>query len=159
MTTTEDQTKESAKIHEKIFLLCDQCLWTVTCINRKYLEELSDISETEQTCPVCNKDQLSSFPVSADDSYRYSYSKNRGLEVTIKNRRQFQESVSFKHVHQHILLRTERTLFPTSFQVLVKLNFWTSTGTRSSHLSCPCNANNHSAQITHDYPSLLVFHY
>lgn len=51
---------------------------------QKYLEELSEISETEYTCPVCHQDQLSSLPVSPNDSYRYSYSKNRGLEVAFR---------------------------------------------------------------------------
>lgn len=72
---------------ERIFLLCDQCLWTVTCLNKKYLEELLDISDTEYSCPSCMQD-LSSFPVTHNDSSRYSYSKNRGLELTfgIKNK-------------------------------------------------------------------------
>jgi hypothetical protein len=65
MAATENEINEfNPKINERIFLLCDQCLWTVTCLNKKYLEELSEISETEYTCPVCHQDQLSSFPVS-----------------------------------------------------------------------------------------------
>jgi hypothetical protein len=85
MAATEKVMKENnPKVNERIFLLCDQCLWTVTCLTKKYLEELSEISETEYTCPVCHQDQLSSLPVSPNDSYRYSYSKNRGLEVAFR---------------------------------------------------------------------------
>jgi len=85
MAATESEMNEiNPKINERIFLMCDQCLWTVTCLTKKYLEELSEISEAEYTCPVCHQDQLSSFPVSPNDSYRYSYSKNRDLEVAFR---------------------------------------------------------------------------
>ncbi|MDW0183314.1 MAG: hypothetical protein QOK91_09640 [Nitrososphaeraceae archaeon] len=57
----------SHKIGERIFLLCDQCLWAVTCINKKYLEELSEISEAEYSCPICKQDQLSSFPITSSN--------------------------------------------------------------------------------------------
>jgi hypothetical protein len=33
-----------AKANESLFLLCDQCLWEVTCLNKKYLEDLAEIS-------------------------------------------------------------------------------------------------------------------
>jgi len=72
----------SHKIGERIFLLCDQCLWAVTCINKKYLEELSEISEVEYSCPMCKQDQLSSFPITSNNTFRYRYSKNKGLEIT-----------------------------------------------------------------------------
>ncbi|CAN5608396.1 hypothetical protein BH18THE1_BH18THE1_12050 [soil metagenome] len=74
--------QSNLKTKERIFLLCDQCLWTVTCLDKKYLEELSDISNLEHNCPNCKKDQLSSFPITHNDSYRYSYSKSRGVEIT-----------------------------------------------------------------------------
>jgi hypothetical protein len=74
--------EKNAKSEERIFLLCDQCLWTVTCVDKKYLEELSDISDVEYSCPLCKKDQLSSFPIAQNDSFRYSYSKGRGIEIT-----------------------------------------------------------------------------
>jgi hypothetical protein len=77
-----DAKENNPKTKERIFLLCDQCLWTVTCLDKKYLEDLSDISEVEYTCPLCKEDGLSSFPITQNDSFRYSYSKSRGLEVT-----------------------------------------------------------------------------
>lgn len=75
------QTIENPKTKERIFLLCDQCLWAVTCLNKKYLEELTDISETEYSCPSCKQDGLSSFPLTQNDSFSYNYSDNRGLEI------------------------------------------------------------------------------
>jgi hypothetical protein len=67
------------KINERIFLLCDKCLWTVTCLNKIYLQE---ISQTNYICPACNQDELSSFPVSPNDAFTYNYSDKRGLELT-----------------------------------------------------------------------------
>jgi hypothetical protein len=84
MAATKSEMNEiNPKINERIFLLCDRCLWTVTCLTKKYLDELTEISETEYTCPICNQGPLSSFPVSSNDSYIYSHSKNKGLEVTL----------------------------------------------------------------------------
>jgi len=49
MAAAENAIKEnSLKANQAIFLLCDQCLWTVTCFNKKYLEELSEISNRVQ---------------------------------------------------------------------------------------------------------------
>ena len=67
----------SHKIGERIFLSCDQCLWAVTCINKKYLQELSEISEVEYSCPICNQDQVSSFPITSNNTFRYRYSKTK----------------------------------------------------------------------------------
>lgn len=79
------QTIEDLKTKERIFMLCDRCLWTATCLNKKYLEELSDISETEYNCPLCKQEELSSFPITQNDSFTYNYSKRRGLEITFGN--------------------------------------------------------------------------
>ena len=85
MVATKSEMDEiNPKINQRIFLLCDRCLWTVTCLNKKYLDELTEISETEYTCPVCNQDQLSSFPISPNDSYEYAYSQSRGLGITFR---------------------------------------------------------------------------
>ena len=75
-------TENSPKSKERIFLLCDHCFWTVTCMNKKYLEELADVSETEYSCPSCKQEELTSFPITQNDSFRYNYSKSRGLEIT-----------------------------------------------------------------------------
>jgi hypothetical protein len=83
MAASENVIRENGlKAKERIFLLCDQCLWTVTCLDKKYLEELCEISEAEYSCPIRNQDQLSSFPVSRHDSFRYIYSESKGLVLT-----------------------------------------------------------------------------
>lgn len=73
--------ENSPKINERIFLICDQCFWTVTCLSKKYLDELTDISDTEFSCPSCKQDQLSSFSLTPNDSFRYKHSKKMGLEI------------------------------------------------------------------------------
>ncbi|HKQ20470.1 MAG TPA: hypothetical protein VJS91_00395 [Nitrososphaeraceae archaeon] len=83
MSNSQIEVKENnPKINEKIFLVCDQCMWTVTCLDKKYLNELSEISDIEYSCPVCKYDQLSSFPLTQNDSFTYNHSRNRGLEIT-----------------------------------------------------------------------------
>lgn len=69
---------KNPKINERIFLLCDKCFWTVTCLSKNYLEETL---ARNNKCPRCNQDQLSSFPVMPNDSFTYSYSKKRGIEL------------------------------------------------------------------------------
>ena len=71
--------QDYAKTNESVFLLCDRCLWTVTCLNKIYLEETF---ERNNTCPVCNYKQLSSFPITPNASFTYNHSKARGLEIT-----------------------------------------------------------------------------
>ena len=72
------------KMNERIFLLCDQCFWTVTCLNKNYLKQTL---AKNNRCPRCNQDQLSSFPVMPNDSFTYSYSKKRGIELNFGIRR------------------------------------------------------------------------
>ena len=68
-----DYTK-NLRDDEKIFLICDQCLWNVTCVNKLYLHK---IIGTSYLCPVCNQDKLSSFPVKPDHSFRFT-NPNKG---------------------------------------------------------------------------------
>ena len=75
-------SERSLKANERLFLLCDKCLWTVTCLDKKYLEDLAEISEIELSCPLCKQDPLSSFPVTNDDAYRYSHAENNRIEIT-----------------------------------------------------------------------------
>ena len=74
---------KNPKIKERIFLLCDQCFWTVTCLDKTYLNK----TVAKNRCPRCNQDQLSSFPVMPNDTFTYSYSKKRGIELNFGIRR------------------------------------------------------------------------
>ena len=50
--------------NERIFLICDKCLWSATSINAFYGQKRIGNSNS---CPVCKKDQLSRFPLKAKD--------------------------------------------------------------------------------------------
>jgi hypothetical protein len=69
---------KNPKVNERVFLLCDQCFWTVTYLDKTCIQELLG---KNSRCPLCNQDQLSSFPVMPNDSLTYSYSKKRGIEL------------------------------------------------------------------------------
>jgi hypothetical protein len=66
------------KSKERIFFLCEECLWTMTSLDKSRLD---DIIGKESTCPVCCQDELSSFPLMPNDSFTYGYSEARGIEV------------------------------------------------------------------------------
>jgi hypothetical protein len=68
----------STKSKERIFFLCEECLWSMTSLDKSHLEE---IIGKESTCPRCFQDQLSSFPLVLNDSFTYGYSEKRGIEV------------------------------------------------------------------------------
>ena len=78
MANTELKFEGNLKSKERIFFLCEECLWTVTSLDKS---RLNDIIGSEYTCPMCFKDQLSSFPLIMNDSFTYAYSEKRGLEV------------------------------------------------------------------------------
>jgi hypothetical protein len=74
----EIKYENNPKSKERIFFLCEECLWSMTCLNKSHLEE---IIGKESTCPVCFQDQLSSFPLVLNDSFSYGYSEKSGVEV------------------------------------------------------------------------------
>jgi len=47
-----------------IFLICGKYLWSATYLNALYRQKAI---ENSNSCPVCNQDQLSSFPLKASD--------------------------------------------------------------------------------------------
>ena len=81
-THPEINSKENPKIKEKIFFLCEDCMWSVTSFDKSRLFKL--IGE-EGICPMCYQDQLSSFPLMSDDSFTYRYSEKKGIEVKFSN--------------------------------------------------------------------------
>ena len=68
------------KDNEKMFLICNQCLWNVTCVNKLHLQELIG---TNFLCPVCNQDQMSSFPLKPNDSFKFTYPNEAGLRLNL----------------------------------------------------------------------------
>ena len=77
-SSVELKCEGNPKSKQRIFLLCEECLWSMTSLNKSHLE---DIIGKESTCPMCFQDQLSSFPLVLNDSFTYGYSEKRGIEV------------------------------------------------------------------------------
>jgi hypothetical protein len=76
--------KKNPNSKERIFFLCEDCMWGVTCLDKPRLFEV--IGE-QGICPMCHQDQLSSFPLMLNDSITYRYSEKTGIEVKFNNRR------------------------------------------------------------------------
>lgn len=70
--------EENPKSKERIFFLCEDCLWSMTMLDKSHLEE---IIGPESTCPMCWQDGLSSFPLVLNVSFTYHYSENRGIDI------------------------------------------------------------------------------
>lgn len=69
------------KSKERIFVMCDVCFWATT-----YLDK-SRLPVHDSRCSRCQEAGLSSFPVLADESFTYSYSERRGVELSFISRR------------------------------------------------------------------------
>jgi hypothetical protein len=75
---------EKTKNKERIFFLCEDCMWGLTCLDRSRLFEV--IGE-DGICPLCHQDQLSSFPLVLNHSFTYCYKEKSGIEVKFDNKR------------------------------------------------------------------------
>ena len=75
---TSEVLNDNENENERIFLICHQCLWNVTFLNKLCRQK---VLGTSNLCPNCNQDQLSSFPVKTDDYFYYSYSKKWISEI------------------------------------------------------------------------------
>lgn len=76
--------KDNVKINERIFFLCEDCLWSMTVLDKSHLEE---IIGRDSTCPRCMQDGLSSFPLVLNESFTYDYSENSGIDVKFRVRK------------------------------------------------------------------------
>jgi hypothetical protein len=66
------------KSKERIFFLCEECLWSMMSLDKSHFQ---DVIGKESTCRFCRQDGLSSFPLMLNDSFTYGYSEARGIEV------------------------------------------------------------------------------
>ena len=79
MTTNQTLLNQAFNANQSIFLLCDHCFWTATCLDKLHINH---VSGTNSICPVCKYQQLSSFPITANESFTYDYSSPKGLEIS-----------------------------------------------------------------------------
>lgn len=70
--------EDNPKSKERIFFLCEDCLWSMTVLDKSHLEE---IIGRDNTCPRCWQDDISSFPLVLNESFTYEYSEKRGIDI------------------------------------------------------------------------------
>ncbi|MGC2309056.1 MAG: hypothetical protein WA461_11680, partial [Nitrososphaeraceae archaeon] len=70
---TNNETNRRAK--EAIFVLCDNCFWAATFIDKSRLDVI------ENGCIVCNESLVSSFPILDNESFTFDLTERRGVEL------------------------------------------------------------------------------
>ena len=76
--TANAQLDDNPKSKERIFFLCEECLWSATLLDKSHLEE---IVGRDSLCPMCRQGDLTSFPLVLNESFTYDYSENRGIDI------------------------------------------------------------------------------
>jgi hypothetical protein len=79
LASTNNETSRRAK--EAIFVLCDNCHWAATFIDKSRLNLI------ENGCIVCEESFLSSFPILDNESFTIDISERRGVELIFGVRR------------------------------------------------------------------------
>lgn len=82
MSQKQDISSSSAKLYDSlpIFVLCERCYWSATYLNKSRLPR-------DNTCSEClTFDELSSFPISSNESFTFNYNHKRGVELEFKTR-------------------------------------------------------------------------
>jgi hypothetical protein len=64
---------QKTKERQAVFLLCENCFWTASAIDREGYELVM--------CPACAQKRLSSIPIATNESYSYSFSQTGSLDV------------------------------------------------------------------------------
>src|SRR5215472_1414154 len=59
----------------KNFLLCKSCFWCASMLNKRRPPDL---------CPSCMKTELESMPISLDETYKFDYDTNRGVNLEFR---------------------------------------------------------------------------
>jgi hypothetical protein len=71
-----------------VFVLCERCYWCATYFDTNRLlkeEEVDD--DNNKVCPRCDTiDSLSSLPIAANESFKFSYTVKRGIVLQFRKR-------------------------------------------------------------------------
>ena len=64
-----------------IFILCDSCYWCATYLDKTRIPG-------ENRCPQCdaNNNELTSFPITPNESFTFDHSDKRGVELEFTHR-------------------------------------------------------------------------
>ena len=75
------KTHAPIKSSTPVFILCDRCYWCATYFNNTRIQ-------AGNNCPQCNanSNELTSFPIAANESFTFGYNQKRGVELEFKHR-------------------------------------------------------------------------
>lgn len=73
LASTNKETNRKA--NEAIFVLCDNCHWAATFIDKSRLAVL------ENGCIGCEESLISSFPILDNESFTFDITERRGIEL------------------------------------------------------------------------------
>lgn len=79
LASTNNESNRRAK--EAIFVLCDNCHWAATFIDK------SKLNFIENGCVICEESFVSSFPILDNESFTIDISERRGVELNFGVRR------------------------------------------------------------------------
>ena len=79
LASTNNETNRRAK--EAIFVLCDNCYWAATFIDKSRLDAI------ENGCILCEESLVSSFPILDNESFTLEITERRGVEMNFGARR------------------------------------------------------------------------
>ena len=69
-----------------VFVLCEKCYWSVTFLDYYRLRE-EGVGDHGKKCPRCESiDSLSSLPITTNESFTFSHTAKRGIELEFKRR-------------------------------------------------------------------------
>ena len=73
--------RSSSPSSAPIFILCDKCYWCATYFDKTKIQ-------IDNTCPQCNanNNELTSFPIMANESFTFDHNDKRGVELEFKRR-------------------------------------------------------------------------
>ena len=72
----EQERKSEERSNRANFVLCRDCFWCTSQIR-------ADLNPFAR-CPVCERSNLESLPISLDESYYFEYSQTRGVNLAFK---------------------------------------------------------------------------
>jgi hypothetical protein len=79
LASTNNEPNRKAK--EAIFVLCDNCHWAATFIDKSRLDFI------ENGCIICEESLVSSFPILDNESFTFDITERRGVELNFGVRR------------------------------------------------------------------------
>ena len=82
------KTPADTKSSSPIFILCDACYWCATYVDKTRIP-------ADNNCPQCNanNNELTSFPIMANESFTFHHNPERGIEFEFKPRQKSRSAV------------------------------------------------------------------